>query len=115
MELSHNEHNGELDDDLLEAVTLGQDLISTILDRASFEVVKAKIDADAPLWFQDDEGTSALHAAAYVGNPKIVRYLIEKGALWNAGELLIITRVHTFMFYDKWITCIIAQETLRCR
>ena len=68
-----------------EVIDLGQKLITSILEREPIETVKAYLEADAPLWFQDDDGTSALHAAAYVENEDLVRLLIEKGALWNAG------------------------------
>ena len=68
-----------------EVIDLGQKLITSILEREPIETVKAYIEADAHLWFQDDDGTSALHAAAYVENEDLVRLLIEKGALWNAG------------------------------
>lgn len=71
-----------------EATTLGTRLIETILKRAPFDVVKEQVDAGAPLWFQDDEGTSALHAAAYVENEDLVRYLIKQGAVWNAGAVV---------------------------
>ena len=73
------------EDDVQEAITLGSDLISTILNRASFDEVKTKVDAGAPLWFQDDEWTSALHAAAYIEDPRLVKYLLDQGAVWNAG------------------------------
>lgn len=88
MDLSNNEHAN--DQDVHEAIVLGQDLIATILNRAPFDEVKAKIDAGAPLWFQDDEGTSALHAAAYVESPQLVRYLLEQGAVWNAGTYVLL-------------------------
>lgn len=68
-----------------EATEMGILLIEAILNREPLEAVKAQIDAGAPLWFQDDEGTSALHAAAYVENEELVQYLIEQGAVWNAG------------------------------
>lgn len=68
-----------------EVVALGQNLIAQILDRKPVEIVQGLVDAGAPLWFQEDDGTSALHAAAYVENEKLVRYLIEQGAIWNAG------------------------------
>lgn len=74
------------DDDVNEAIVSGQDLINAILDRAPYDTLKAKIDAGAPLWFQDDEGASPLHAAVYTENSRLVRYLVENGALWNAGE-----------------------------
>ena len=82
-----SDHEDEVMDEaqVEEAIELGQKLISSILDRLPFEVVKAQIEAGAPLWFQDDDGTSALHAAAYVENEDLVRLFIEKGALWNAG------------------------------
>lgn len=70
-----------------EVVALGQNLISQVLSRKPFETAKALIDAGAPLWVQDDDGTSALHAAAYTENEELVRYLIENGAIWNAGAL----------------------------
>ena len=83
----------DTDADLAEATAFGTRLIETILNRAPFEVVKAQVDAGAPLWFQDDEGTSALHAAAYVENLELVRYLIEEGAVWNAGTSCCISSV----------------------
>ena len=69
-----------------EAVALGEDLITHILHRAPLEVIKAEVEAGAPLWYQDEEGTSALHAAAYVENEELISFLLEKGAIWNAGE-----------------------------
>lgn len=76
------------DTDVDEMVELGHDLIFSILERTPIDVVKAKVDAGGPLWFQDDEGISALHAAVYVENTELVRFLIQNGALWNAGMLL---------------------------
>ncbi|KAI8968636.1 S-adenosyl-L-methionine-dependent methyltransferase [Trametes punicea] len=46
------------------------------------------VEAGAPLWYQDDEGTSPLHAAAYVESDELVRFLIEEGAIWNAVDNL---------------------------
>ena len=79
-----------MDTDIIieEATDMGMKLIEAILSRQPLELVKAQVDAGAPLWFQDDEGTSALHAAAYVENEELVRYLIEQGAVWNAGTPL---------------------------
>ena len=68
-----------------EATELGTKLITAILDRSPFATVKAIVGEGAPLWFQDDEGVSALHAAAYVENEELIRYLLEQGAVWNAG------------------------------
>lgn len=66
-------------------VELGMDLISAILDKFPLEVVKSKVDAGAPLWFQDDDGFSALHAAAMNEDEELIQYLIAEGAVWNAG------------------------------
>ncbi|PSR81140.1 hypothetical protein PHLCEN_2v6475 [Hermanssonia centrifuga] len=74
------------DTDVDEMVELGHDLIFSILERIPIDVVKAKVDAGGPLWFQDDEGISALHAAVYVENTELVRFLIQNGALWNAVD-----------------------------
>lgn len=79
--------DNEQDNEIIieEATEMGTKLIEAILSRQPLETLKAQVDAGAPLWFQDDEGTSALHAAAYVENEELVRYLIEQGAVWNAG------------------------------
>ncbi len=73
------------DDDVDRLVDLGIDLISSILEGSQFEVIKSKIDAGAPLWFQDDDGTSALHVAALQQDEELLKYLISEGAIWNAG------------------------------
>ena len=73
------------DDGVDHLIQLGQDLVSSILDGSPFEVLKLKVDAGAPLWFQDDDGFSALHAAAFQENEELLRYLISEGAVWNAG------------------------------
>lgn len=87
-----SDHEVTSDDDIDEARAMGENLIYQILDRKPMEVVKGLIDAGAPLWYQDDDGNSALHAAAYAENEELVKYLIEKGALWNAG-----TATHVFL------------------
>ena len=74
----------EMDVDAL--VAHGQELVDAILRRRPASEIKALIAAGAPVWFQDDEGTSPLHAAAYVENEELVRFLIDEGAVWNAGE-----------------------------
>ena len=68
------------------AATLGESLIQQILEDKPLDDVKASLDIGAPVWYQTStEGTSALHAAAYVQNDSLVRLLIERGAVWNAG------------------------------
>lgn len=68
------------------AAQLGEQLVSTILQNAPTEDVKSLVEAGAPVWYQNEaEGASPLHAAAYTRNLELVQYLIEKGAVWNAG------------------------------
>ena len=75
-----------MDEEAIDAlVELGSDLVTAIMERKPLQEVKDLIDSGAPLWFQDDEGNTALHAAAYSEDPELVRYLIEKGSVWNAG------------------------------
>ena len=72
--------------DIDAVVEQGQQLIDAILRRRPLAEIKEMIAAGAPVWYQDDEGTSPLHAAAYVESEELVRFLIEEGAVWNAGE-----------------------------
>lgn len=69
------------------AIMLGTQLIQTILNNAPFDEIKDLVKkTGAPVWYQDEvEGMSALHAAAYVRRPDVVRFLIREGAVWNAG------------------------------
>jgi type IV protein arginine methyltransferase len=75
----------EADDD--EFVTQGRALISAILEYAPIEDVQKLVDDDAPLWYQDEDGWSALHAAASVQDAELVKKLLQHGALWNSGKL----------------------------
>lgn len=74
------------DEDIDVLSTLGGYLVFSILHRRPLPKILTLIDAGAPLWYQDDEGTSALHAAAYIEDEELVRLLIAKGAVWNAGR-----------------------------
>jgi len=67
---------------------LGTTLIQAILEKEPVDNIRDLIDAGAPLWFQDNEGTSPLHAAAYVGNDQLIKLLLEEGAVWNAVDNL---------------------------
>ncbi|KAG5634074.1 hypothetical protein H0H81_003496, partial [Sphagnurus paluster] len=68
---------------------LGEHLINSIIAEEPLDVIKAIIDRNAPLWYQNDaEGMSPLHAAAYMENTELARVLIEHGAVWNAGQLI---------------------------
>ncbi|KAG2059177.1 hypothetical protein BDR06DRAFT_949851 [Suillus hirtellus] len=79
----------DIDDPEIIALTeLGTTLIQAILEKEPISNVQDLIDAGAPLWYQDDDGTSALHAAAYVENEQLVKLLIEEGAVWNAVDNL---------------------------
>jgi ankyrin repeat protein len=83
---------GDTDPDYAEAdedefATQGQALISAILEYAPIEDVQKLLDDDAPLWYQDEDGWSALHAAASVEDAELVKMLLQHGALWNSGKL----------------------------
>ncbi|KAF8554730.1 hypothetical protein OG21DRAFT_1508615 [Imleria badia] len=67
---------------------LGTTLIQAILEKEPLDNIRDLIDAGAPLWFQDNEGTSPLHAAAYAGNEQLVKLLLDEGAVWNAVDNL---------------------------
>ena len=72
--------------ELGEIAALGQALIDAILDYAPIEDMQKLLDEDAPLWYQDECGWSALHAAASVEDAELVKTLLQRGALWNAGK-----------------------------
>lgn len=64
---------------------LGEHLVNTILDREPFATVKEIVDKGAPVWYQNEEGgVSPLHAAAYIQDAELAKYLIDEGAVWNA-------------------------------
>lgn len=70
------------------ATTLGEELISRILENNSVEIISGLLDSGSPVWYQNEiEGISPLHAAAFVQDAELVKLLIEKGAVWNAGWL----------------------------
>lgn len=71
----------------IDALTaLGQALLEALLEHRPRALIEKMVQDGAPLWYQDDEGTSALHAAAYAEDADLIRYLIEQGAVWNAGK-----------------------------
>lgn len=80
-----------MDEDIDAAVTrFGEELISRIFENESLEIISGLLDSGSPVWYQnEDEGISPLHAAAFVQNPELVKLLIEKGAIWNAGRLFV--------------------------
>lgn len=78
----------DLDDSDIDAVVtrLGEEFIARILENESVEKISGLLDSGSPVWYQnEDEGISPLHAAAFVQNAELVKLLIEKGAVWNAG------------------------------
>ncbi|TFK44747.1 arginine methyl transferase [Crucibulum laeve] len=76
-------------DDIEPAVLLGEHLINTILEGDSIDAIKEIIATGAPLWYQNEsEGISPLHAAAYIRNTALTRFLISEGAIWNAVDNL---------------------------
>ncbi|KAF8482807.1 S-adenosyl-L-methionine-dependent methyltransferase [Russula ochroleuca] len=72
--------------ELGEIAALGRALIAAILEYAPIEDVHKLLDEDAPLWYQDEGGWSALHAAASVEDTELVKSLLQRGALWNAAD-----------------------------
>ena len=75
------------DEDIQVLASLGTSLIDAIFDLQPLQNIKDLVKAGAPLWYQDiHEGLSPLHAAAFVENPELVRFLIDQGALWNSGD-----------------------------
>jgi protein arginine N-methyltransferase 2 len=88
--------DNEIDiEDLNDAEALGQQLIDTILERSPTAEIHALIEAHAPLWYQSYDGMSALHAAVLIEDAKLVRLLLEKGSIWNAGTYLLDQRGNT--------------------
>lgn len=77
------------DAELSPLLSLGQQLVEQIFDNAPLSALKSLVDSGAPLWFQDSEGVSALHAAAYSEREEVVNWLLEAGAVWNAGGLVL--------------------------
>ncbi|THH30788.1 hypothetical protein EUX98_g3399 [Antrodiella citrinella] len=78
--------NWEDADTVDEIVEAGRDLVYSILQREPLATIKSKIAGGAPVWFQIEDGTSALHAAAYNEDVELVRFLIGQGAVWNAVD-----------------------------
>lgn len=113
--MSTSERGAFSDDQIDEAVGQGHNLVSQILSRKPFVEIKPLVEAGAPLWFQDDDGTSALHAAAYVENEELVRYLIENGAIWNAGTSWSRSSIDPTIKHTQSTTCTTALEISPCR
>ncbi|KAI0038902.1 hypothetical protein FA95DRAFT_1659148 [Auriscalpium vulgare] len=76
------------DEDVEQIIQLGQALIHAILEGQPTSAIQVIIDAGAPLWFQDDDGWSPLHAAASVQNDALMQLLLEEGAVWNQTDNL---------------------------
>jgi type IV protein arginine methyltransferase len=67
-------------------ISAGEYLIWSIFQEDDFPSIQNLINDGAPLWYQEEEsGNSALHAAAHIENVDLVKFLLEKGAVWNAG------------------------------
>lgn len=107
------------DEDIEVLSMLGGYLIFSILRRRPLPEILTLVDAGAPLWYQDDDGTSALHAAACIEDEALVQILIEKGAIWNAGwscglSRNISNRAHR-LWSLQWIIYTTLLLILRCR
>ena len=68
-------------------VELGSALISSIMEKAPRSETHQLIERGAPMWFQDEEGLSALHAACFIEDSALVQLLIDGHAVWNAGMM----------------------------
>ena len=87
-----------VEDDENEIAAIGLALINAILEYAPIEEIQKLLDDDAPLWYQDEEdGWSALHAAASVEDAELVKNLLQHGAVWNSGET-------PFLYLLSWRT-----------
>jgi len=77
-----------MDSEDIDTLTLlGEHLINSILQRESLQAIKSILENSAPAWYQnEEEGMSALHAAAYIQDESLVSYLLANGAVWNAGR-----------------------------
>lgn len=78
-------------EDNVHALTqLGDLLIESILRGEPIDTIKYIVQEGAPLWYQNEtEGISALHAAAYMQDVELVKFLIDEGAIWNSGKYFI--------------------------
>ncbi|EIM89705.1 uncharacterized protein STEHIDRAFT_92135 [Stereum hirsutum FP-91666 SS1] len=74
--------------DVENLLELGQALIYGILQRKPIEDIRTILDAGAPLWYQDEDGWSCLHAAASLEDEKLIKVLLDEGAVWNAVDNL---------------------------
>ncbi|KAJ3575098.1 hypothetical protein NP233_g1324 [Leucocoprinus birnbaumii] len=97
------------------AAQLGEQLIETILSYAPIADIQSLVESGAPVWYQSDaEGISPLHAAAFTRNSELVRYLISKGAVWNAVDYLQNTAGDIALSYnDEEIYNAIRNEGIR--
>lgn len=87
MDSTTSEHQTlESGEEIETLIELGERLIQSIFLGAPLEDVKTLVvDHETPLWYQDESGNSALHAAAYMRDKDLVVLLIENGAIWNAS------------------------------
>jgi protein arginine N-methyltransferase 2 len=107
----------DVDEDIAAAAALGQQLIDAILAQEPRAQVQALVDSGAPLWFQAPDGISALHAAAYAQDAELVGSLLEKGAVWNAGEQagMLRTQRRANEAQVQWTSCRTRRATSRSR
>lgn len=75
----------EIDESLLDA---GLTLINAASTRDAAEVKRLLKEEEAPAWFQDELGWSALHYAAEREDEEMVKVLLANGAVWNSVDNL---------------------------
>ena len=72
--------------DVAAHIEVGRVLVEKIFERKPLDELRALVEENAPLWYQDElDGNSPLHAAAHIENKELVDLLLEHGAVWNAG------------------------------
>lgn len=68
------------------AVEAGALLFSAIVAKENHQIEKLLV-TDAPLWYQEPEsGWTVLHVAAHNRDLPLMKKLLDKGAIWNAGS-----------------------------
>ncbi|GJN88885.1 hypothetical protein Rhopal_001856-T1 [Rhodotorula paludigena] len=77
------------DVDLEEHFALALRLVDAVLDHDDQLVRKLVVDERVDCWVQDQQGWTALHAAAYTGNVDHINLLLRKGnAVWSMPDNL---------------------------
>jgi ankyrin repeat protein len=99
---------------LMTAAGLGQTLATTrVTHEESLEAVKVALEAMGPasVNLANEEGETALHAAAYFGVENVVQYLVDHGATLNARNNLGLTPLTVAQGYGGSAGIVIHEST----